>query len=186
MYYFFLCTGKYTFFLCVCRFGTKNSEARHPLREPGSASQHPECNGPAPHYHCSLYDHREWGFQVRATKASIKGRCKPEDMGKLRAQNPSWKCLLKDNAHNSHAQARTHSHTLIFSTLVLADSSALYMYYFFCMRDERTKFKKFGSPPPSYESPVALHSTQSAMSLLHTITTAYLITACDLPGTWPL
>ena len=48
----------------------------------------------------------------------------------------------------------------------------------------RTKFKKFGSPPPSYESPVALHSTQSAMSLLHTITTAYLITACDLPGTW--
>ena len=47
------------------RLRTKNSEARHPLREPGSASQHPECNGPAPHYHCDLFDQREWSFQVR-------------------------------------------------------------------------------------------------------------------------
>ena len=56
--------------MTIC-LGTKNSEARHPLREPGSASQHSECNEPAPHYHCSLYDHREWRFQVRTNDVSL-------------------------------------------------------------------------------------------------------------------
>ena len=38
---------------------------------------------------------------------------------------------------------------------------------------------KIRKPATLWESPVALHSTQSAMGLLHTITAAVLITASE-------
>jgi len=47
--------------------------------------------------------------------------------------------------------------------------------------DEQTRGReqKIRKPATLQESPVALHSTQSAMGLLHTITAAYMITASE-------
>ena len=159
-----LCYKVRTFFFCfLCMIDweswTKNSEARHPLREPGSASQHPECNGPAPHCHCDLFDHHEWGFQVREW---------------LTSQTAHYTKL-----HLQQLWVRSLQNVLMLTKCLKWFEKRI---FFFWMKAGIWNQKLGRSRMQS--TPTALHSDQSAMVLLHTVPLAFVITKRDRPGEW--
>ena len=148
---------------------------RTPTHEsPDSASQQPECNGSAPHYSARLFDHGDGTGQVCEQSLILQA----ELFRHFRSQ------LMGSKKKNLVALLRVFFFFLektknyfIFS--LPRGPQAVFSCW--CCFDEQTRGReqKIRKPATLQESPVALHSTQSAMGLLHTITAAYLITASE-------